>query len=160
MKIKAVHVIGDTSMEAHLFIKIIVRFLLIPHSQFILSSLHQSCISLLEYIFSVSFFFLICYDSTFLTAILRCKFMFFIFFIFWENLKHFLKSSICYWCYFSILLWAWVSRSCMRAWPHLWWFCDSLIETALLQSNWEYLGTPASLDLSFGNRYWFSCLWV
>lgn len=105
MKIKAVRVIGNTSMEAHLFIKIIVRFLLIPRSQFILSSLHQSCISLLEYIFSVSFFFL--YVMTALSLLLYsdvnlCS----SFLFFWENLKHFFKSSICYWCYFSILLWA------------------------------------------------------
>ena len=52
------------------------------------------------------------------------------------------------------------SGSCMRAQPYLWWFCDSFIKTALFRSNWEYLGTPASLDLSFGNRYWFSCLWL
>ena len=65
-------------MEVQQFIKIIVRFLLIPCGQFILSSLYQNCISLLEYILGRFFFFLICYDSAFLTAILQCEFLFFI----------------------------------------------------------------------------------
>ena len=53
-------------------------------------------------------------------------------------------------------------RPLEAAWGHgpTWLFCDSFINTALFRSNWEYLGTPASLDLSFGNRYWFSCLWL
>ena len=67
-------------MEAQQFIKIVVRFLLILCGQFILSSLYQNCISLLEYILG-RFFFLIYYDSTFLTAILQCEFLFISFFL-------------------------------------------------------------------------------
>lgn len=73
--------------------KIIVRFLLIPLGQFTLSSLHQKCTSLLEYIFSVSGFSLICYNSTFFTAVLRCEFLFLIFFS-WENSKLFKKFHL------------------------------------------------------------------
>ena len=64
-------------MEAQQFIKIIVRFLLTPCGQFILSSLYQNCISLLEYILSGFYSLSHSYDSTFLTAILRCEFLFF-----------------------------------------------------------------------------------
>lgn len=87
--------------------------------------------------------------------------MFFIFFFFWEKSKNlFLKVPFATNIISLLFREPQTSRSCMRAWPHFRWFCDSSIKTALFRSNWEYLGTPASLDLSFGNRYWFSCLWL
>lgn len=64
-------------------------------------------------------------------------------FNFWEN------SSAAALCFAE---WQ-VSGSHMRAWPHLHALSDSLIQTALLRSAWEYLGTPASLHLSLGDRY-------